>query len=239
MQKKALSLEWAQAIVTDLFALLLVIGLYGLSLCRIKKKDTKIQKGAPVVLVHGYFNTGSVWAYIQRGLAKREIGPVFTVDLGNPFHSIEEHVETLATKISQIEKETGRKDIILIGHSMGGVVSALYATQKGSLGKVTDVITLGSPLSGTRVAKIGLGANARDMELNSPLCQEVQALIRSNQTIRFYHVASKTDILVMPYSSAWIDGPRHQKLIVSGIGHVSLVFSPRILRQIVEWIRNR
>jgi len=232
----SLFFSWIQAIITDLFALLLVIGLRCFSFFHTPKE--KIERGLPILLVHGYCNTSSVWAYIKWKLTRLKIGSVFILDLEHPFDSIQKHAKTLAQKVEQIEKETGSKKIILIGHSMGGLVSALYATKIAPAHKVTALITIGSPLAGTHLAKFGLGENAREMEIDSLFLQEMQKLIHLNKTVQFYHIASKTDTIVLPYTSSWIGGKLHKKRIFSGIGHVGLLYSPRVCSQLLDWIRS-
>lgn len=236
MKNVSLFFSWAQALITDFFALLLVIFLHCFSFFYTPKKHLEKQDGRPILLVHGYCNTSSVWIYIQWKLIQSRIGPVFVLNLRHPFDSIRKHVQTLSYKVDQIEKETGSKEIILIGHSMGGIISTLYATEKAPAHKIIDVITIGSPLRGTHLAKLGLGKDAREMEMHSPLLQEMQKRVQLNKSIRFYHIASKTDTLVMPYQSSWIEGRMHKKRIFSGIGHVGLLYSPRVCSQILDWI---
>lgn len=85
------------------------------------------------------------------------MGPIYTIDLGSPFLSIEEYAEKVKEKAKQIAHETGHTKLALIGHSMGGLVSAYYAIHLAPEGSIRSVITLGSPMQGTKVAFFGVG----------------------------------------------------------------------------------
>jgi triacylglycerol esterase/lipase EstA (alpha/beta hydrolase family) len=227
-------IHWIHALTFELFALLAV------AILRFVPRSSRGQgQGArPILLVHGYCNHGSAWAYLQPLLAKKEIGPVYTVNLGHPFRSIQEYAKHVAEKAASIRAETGQSQLILIGHSMGGLVSALYATKLAPADSVTDVITLGSPLGGTHLARLALGPNGKEMRLASIFTQELKSLIETNPKIRFYHLATRTDQLVFPCESALLGNDLSRQLTLEDIGHASLLFSPRVGAQITQWLKK-
>ncbi len=227
-------LRWLFATVLEIVAWLGVIVLYFGSRF-IPLKITSFKR-TPILLIHGYLNEHCVWAYHARKLIGAKMGPIYMIDLKEPFRSIHDHVDVVARKVDEIKKETGCQKVILIGHSMGGIISALYALQVAPPGTVTEVITIASPLKGTYMANLGIGKCAYDMHIHSPLVDELAALMDTNHLIRFYHLATLNDLLVIPASSAWINGPLHQTYILSGIGHVGMLFSPRVAKQILRWL---
>jgi len=193
--------------------------------------------GRPILMVHGYLNNNSVWRFQKRRLEALRVGPIYTIRLGNPFSSLWTHMDTMHTKVRAIAKETGRKDLILIGHSMGGLVSCLYAMQRAEPKSVTDIITIGSPFLGTPVARFFPGANAREMEPGSSLLKEIVQGIERNQTTRFYHIGSKSDQLVIPGASAVLAQNPH--MLYEDLGHASFTYSTRVTEKLYEWLTNR
>ena len=191
------------------------------------------RKGPPILLVHGYLHDSSAWIYHRWQLKRHGYSQVYLLNLKPRFASIAEYAKQIEAKASLIEKETGQNHLILIGHSMGGLVSAFYATQLAPQGKVTDVITIGSPLAGTLMAKIGIGPAAREMERNSEFLKKLQIAILSNRTIRFLSIATKTDQLVIPYTSGVIGD---KCFIINNLCHVSLLYSPRVAKKIVSFL---
>jgi len=200
--------------------------------------STKGSGSKPILLVHGYCNHGSVWFYLQRMWAKTGVGPVYTINLGHPFRSIREYAEHIACRAAEIRAETGHSELILIGHSMGGLVSAFYAAKLAQPGTVTAVITLGSPLGGTHMAQLALGPNGREMRRASVFVSELKTLMAAKANIRFYHLGTKTDQLVIPSEAALLGNDPAREFVLDDIGHASLLFSPRVAAKVSEWLHK-
>lgn len=195
-------------------------------------RDQESGEGAPILLVHGYLNHNSIWLWFEKRLKKHYSGPIYTIRLRHPLRSIREYAKQVEEKVQQIVKETGRKDLILIGHSMGGLVSSLYAPRDPSVKKV---ITIGSPLHGTPMAYLGIGPNAKEMRPSSELLQEIREGMRKSST-RFFHIATRCDQLVIPGDSAMLKENEH--VVFEDLGHVSLIYSKRVAAQVAEWIKK-
>lgn len=226
----ARTIHWTHAMTFECLAYFPVIFLHF-----VPSREKISGKGKPILLVHGYLNHSSVWTFQKRKFEKGGFGPIYTITLRHPFRSIRTYAEKVKIKAEAIAAETGRKDLILIGHSMGGLVSSLYATTLAAPGTVTDVITIGSPFVGTPMARIALGQNAREMEPNSPFLQQLLIAMAKNRQIRFHHIATKTDQLVIPGQSAVIKENPH--FIYEDIGHAGLLYSTRVADKISEWLR--
>ncbi len=222
-------LYWLHAITFEIFAFLAVILLRCIPI-RQKVKG----EGRPILLVHGYMNHPSVWFFFKRRLEALGFGPIYTAHLGFPFHSIRVYAEKLKAQAEKIAKETKREDLILIGHSMGGLVSSFYASILAPPNKVTDVITIASPLHGTPIAYFGIGPNAKEMRPNSFLLKEMREAMEKKKEIRFFHLATKSDPLVVPGESAIISQNEH--FLFEDIGHASLPFSRRASDQVAKWL---
>lgn len=211
------------------------LALAGIALLRLIPMSKKTcGNGRPILLIHGYINHGRVWRMQKKRLEAKGFGPIYFINLGHPFKSISDYAEKVKGKVEEIAKETNRKDLILIGHSMGGLVSCFYGTKLAAPGTVTDIITIGSPFIGTPMARIGLGRNAREMEPKSSFLKELVEAVNQTAHINFHHIASKTDQLVIPGGSAII--PHHKHFIYEDIGHTGLLYSYRVTEKITEWL---
>ncbi len=134
-----------------------------------------------------------------------------------------------------IQKETNRNDLALICHSKGGLVGSYFATHLAETNtRITDVITIGSPLAGTPLATLGPGYDAHEMRTDSKFHQELRKKMKERQEIRFSHIASAVDDIV-PLSSALGKNPSRQ-LVLNDMGHVGLLFSSRVANQICRWL---
>lgn len=195
-----------------------------------------LEKGRPILLIHGYLQNATNWVFLKRTLCRRGFGPIYTLNLAHPFRSIADYAELVSQKAMMIAKETERNDLALIGHSMGGLVSVWYAAKVADQGKVGDVITIGSPMGGTKLAAIAIGSNGREMQRGSDFVRQLQEELQQNSRIRFYHIASKADQIVLPYSSALTGLHPEREYLVDDIGHMSLLYSFRVADKIEEWL---
>lgn len=224
-------IHWVHAMTFEAFAFL---GVVLLRCFPSRQKFIPGRGGKPILLVHGYVNHGSAWNFLMRHLKAVGLGPLYTINLGYPFRSIRLYAEQVKQRADQILDETKAPSLILIGHSMGGLISAWYATKLDSSHRVSHLITIASPFQGTPMARVGLGSNAREMEPNSPLLEELKAAMILNPRIRFHHIATKSDQLVIPGDSAIL--PEHPHFVMEDIGHASLLYSKRVAHQISKWL---
>jgi len=192
--------------------------------------------GTPILLIHGYMFNKTVWYYFKRKLAHAGFGPVYTITLGNLLGSIKDHADKIAEMASFIQRETGQSQIILVGHSMGGLTASYYAMQLAPRGKVKALITIGSPLAGTLVAYLGLGKSARDMLPNSEVIATVREQMPLHPEIDFYQIMTWTDELIVPNTSALTGREPTHHYVIDDIGHMALLFSSRVAGRTIDWL---
>jgi pimeloyl-ACP methyl ester carboxylesterase len=254
-------MRWVFALVTEFLSFLLLLFLY-LNSCfsskivknlfsRFFKYNQKNQllspagfssqwtekQKIPILLVHGYLNAGFVWQFQKKRL-ERDFGhlPIYLIDLGHPFQSIHDYALKIRDRAAAITRETGADRLTLVGHSMGGLVCYYYAVHLAPPLSVQKVISIASPLQGTYAAWLGVGQSAHDMRTGSPLLRNLAFAAANRRDIEFYNIATKTDELIIPYTSSFLHTEPSHRLCLDGIGHASLLFSRRVSRQLGQWI---
>lgn len=199
--------------------------------------------GIPILLVHGYLQNQSDWLWFKHRLEENpHIGPIYSFNLCSPFDSISKYAEKLKEEIADIKAETKQDHIILIGHSMGGLVSSYYSEFIAKPGEVVKIITLGSPFQGTRLAALGFGENVKEMSPNSSFLQDLTNRIPQS-SIAYHYVASQIDNMIIPWQAAFPPHivPAHHKaldtnLILDDHGHLRLLISPKVVKQVMDWL---
>lgn len=181
----------------------------------------------PVLLVHGYMCNRGFWWWIRRQLRARGFA-VATITLETPFSDIEILADRLVERIDALTAETGADEVALVTHSMGGLV-ARAALRKAGTTRISRFVTLGGPHHGTVVARLGLGRNARQMEPGNPWLGELNLL--ETTEVPTLTVWSTGDQIVVPQATSRLAGAR--EVVVAGMGHVAMAFSPRIRDLIV------
>ncbi|HML13772.1 MAG TPA: alpha/beta fold hydrolase [Xanthobacteraceae bacterium] len=180
----------------------------------------------PVVLVHGYLCNRGFWWCLRRAL--REHGfAVATIDLEPPFAGIDRLADALHRRIEALRAETGAERVVLIGHSMGGLVARAYLRRHGSA-HVDRLVTLGSPHHGSRIAWLVHGRNAREMRPNSAW---LGALNAHEPAVPVLSIWSPHDEFVVPPDSARLAGAR--EIVVPSLGHLAMAFAPGIRARVL------
>lgn len=228
-------MHWIHAIFFEILAVIATFFLRPLGLLFPQKKAVGGKEKAPLLLIHGYLHDSSAWFFFKRALMKKYLGPIYTLNLLRPFHSIEAHAEYVGKKIEEIQKETKAKKVILVGHSMGGLVAVTYAMRFKSFMDL-HLITLGSPLKGTYLAYIALGKNGKEMRPGSDFLKELEKFLE-NSSLSIDHIGSMTDQIIVPQNSAFTNHPLARSYRIDDLGHMSLLFSSRVVDQIASWIK--
>ena len=209
---------------------------WGMLRPRLHAADTIAGRGLPVLLVHGYVCNRGYWTKLSRQLARA--GIVHDgVDLEPIGADIEEFVPQVELAIAELCARTGSDRVILVAHSMGGLVARAWLRHYGAA-RVARIVTIGTPHHGTALANLAAGANARQMsrvdgapsgwlaQLAASETPELRALITS--------IYSHHDNIVAPQASAQLPGARN--IAFGGIGHVALASDARVLRQLLAEI---
>ncbi len=193
------------------------------------------KSGVPILLVHGYVCNSGLWMTFRRRLAAAGLGSIYTVTLAPLFGGIDVLVPQLAARIDAICAETGAKKIMIVAHSMGGLVVRAYMAETNS-SRVAKLVTMGSPHHGTQLARLGLGINARQMGEKSEWLETLADIEDANashpSTLSIYTL--NDDLVYPPESSvlAWAEN-----VPVSAIGHMGLVFSEAVANRVIRYLR--
>jgi pimeloyl-ACP methyl ester carboxylesterase len=207
----------------------------------------------PVLLIHGSGFNQSEWLPLRAYLATDpRIGPTYTVNFGglcwhdksSSIHDIA--VDCIMPVLELMFRDTSARKAVLVGHSLGGLIAAEVAENVAKSGEIVKVITICSPFLGAPIMEHALKVcpskeTDQQMRVGSPYLQAVCAGIlhkdaQGKGTI-YYQIGSRMDVIV-PASHAVLPLSHEQRRRVYNgpEGHYSVVLSPRVWRQVCEWI---
>jgi triacylglycerol lipase len=191
----------------------------------------------PVLLIHGWGCNSGYWhsmskALTQAGIAHRAL------DLEPVLGDIDGYVPAIDAAVEALCRDSGWAEIVIVGHSMGGLVARAYMRKHGCA-RVARAITLGSPHHGTVLANLGKGANSRQMHWHEGnpsdwlvrLNREEPAAVRA----RIVSLYSHHDNIIAPQTSSHLDGAIN--IEYRGIGHVALALHPLIQARVIAEAR--
>ncbi len=182
--------------------------------------------GTPVLLVHGFFSNGGYWWGIKRYLRRNGIVALYTLNLEPLFADIDELAEQLAQRVAAIRRASGRPRVVLVAHSMGGLVCRAYLQRNGAAGHVARLVTLGTPHAGTVLARLLPGPNLRQMRPRSGWLMALRERERGGPAVATTCIYSVHDNIIAPQDSGTLPGAKN--IPVAGVGHLEMTFSPII-----------
>jgi len=184
----------------------------------------------PLILVHGYGCSRGVWWWLRARLEAAG-HTVASISLYPPYTSIGKLVPQLGQRVEEVRRETGAEQVVLIAHSMGGLVCRSYLARHGGR-RVERLITIASPHAGTELARIGIGQNAREMEPGSLWLRDLatEAVPVPALSIRTPH-----DNYVMPQDNQRL--PDAIDVELDGIGHLAVLYSRRTAAELIAACR--
>jgi triacylglycerol esterase/lipase EstA (alpha/beta hydrolase family) len=187
-----------------------------------------------VLLVHGYLCNRAVWrALLDSG--RLDDCNVATVNLEPIFGPIERYAEVIARAVEQLRTATGAAQVVLVGHSMGGLAIRAYLRAFGDAA-IARIVTLATPHHGTVLAALGTGANAKQMRVGSSFTQELRAALTPAVLARLVCIATRDDNLIVPRSSPLLSGAR--QVLLEKVGHLALIEDPRAWQVVQEELRK-
>ncbi len=175
----------------------------------------------PVLLVHGFLCNGAVWNPLAVDL--RAQGRSFvSVCLQPSYRDFQQQLRDLDAAVLAWLAATGRTQLTLIGHSMGGVLARVYADRHPQ--HCAAVICVAAPHHGTYLGDWFHGLEGGPP---SPRCRwllEYNSRSQERIALPALNLWSADDSIVLPAASAQLAATPEQAL--HGHGHMALVAAP-------------
>ena len=178
----------------------------------------------PILLVHGIVDNHSIFALLQRALRRRGFATVSSYDYGLLTRDIPTAARLLGEAVEKLAANSGYEQVHVIGHSLGGLIARYYVQRLGGHARVHTLVTLGTPHSGTEVARpLQMLPLASQLTPGSSVLRELAEPAPECRT-RFLVFASDLDHMVRPASNGRLVHPdlSVRNVAVRGVGHLSL-----------------
>jgi len=185
----------------------------------------------PLLLVHGVAVNDGVWFALRRDLARRGLGPVYTINYGPPLAGIEHFAGQLASRIDAVCAATGAQRVALIAHSMGGLVSRAYLRRFGAA-RIEQLITIGTPHHGSMLAWTFVGQCLAQMRPGSRWLVEINRAESEPPPVPITSIRSRHDSMVAPQASAELACVHN--IALAGIGHNALLNHRTVMDEVAR-----
>ena len=187
----------------------------------IKRKNPFLKRGeTPVLLLHGLFVNKASWFWFKYRLKQQGFNNVITMNLSS-WHNEEILTELVAKKVDELRHQVGVNKINIVGHSMGGLIARNYIQLRGGSDKVEQLICLGSPHHGSKLAAFTLDPLGKLLIPNSDFLQRLNQAPIPEGVITTNIYTSK-DNMVLPNESCQIMWAKN--IVLDRMGHTALIY---------------
>jgi pimeloyl-ACP methyl ester carboxylesterase len=132
----------------------------------------------------------------------------------------------------------------VVAHSMGGLIARLAIEDERVRSRIGTLVTMGTPHSGSHLARFGAFANAINLRPESAVVARLEAQVPWRgppSQPRLVCLWSRADVIVLPAGSARVEGAENVEL--TGFTHYSYLLdptaAPRLLAALAPARRNR
>ncbi len=184
----------------------------------------------PVVLIHGTGSTKGDWQ--ELGTELREDGwAVFAPDFGNRATVvIEESASQIGAYIDVVLQVTGAEQVILVGHSQGGVLARYWMRLLGGAEKVRHLVCLAVPNHGTTMGGIvspvittklaenimnsivhaWFGPSGFQQITGHPIIEAINEGGDLEDGVSYTCIATRGDTVIQPPETCFLQGPEDE-----------------------------
>ncbi|MFC8453641.1 esterase/lipase family protein [Kitasatospora sp. NPDC057223] len=162
----------------------------------------------PVVFVHGFSGSSSNWATAEALFAAGGYtsGELFAFDY-NWMQSNQSSAASLASYVQQVLARTGAKQVDIVNHSMGGLVSDWYVKQLGGQPYVRHLASIAGANHGTTYASACLiYTSCIEMYPGSSFLATVTSGDVTPGSTKYGTWYSPCDGVILPYTSTVLSG---------------------------------
>ncbi len=191
---------------------------------RLRPTSGRIQTGPTprIVLVHGLYHNSSAWIFWKRELRRRGYTDISCFSYRSFNTSKAKLDENFQKFMNAVYQESPGRDLVLIGHSLGGLLAAHWAAGTPDA-RIRALITLGTPFQGSTLARLGLGTLARELSRreNCLLPGDPDAPQAAPPRLA---LMSPTDNMVLPPDNL-LPPPGWEVQLTAPQGHVTMLYS--------------
>jgi len=235
IREKTGGLGWPvlRGVLTAMAAELIAVATYPLGWFREFGRDGE---GTPVVLVHGLFHNASAWSIMLNRLDRAGFHNLHTYQYDSFSKDFETAVEGMEKKLDRVLGARTGGSVILIGHSLGGLVCRRVAGDPKYRDRVAGLMALGSPHKGSDLAWFGGNAMSRGLIPGRSIAEAVAGV--PDPECPKLAVYTLVDDFVFPLSMLLPDRPGWEERICSPMGHVWMVYSREVTAMVIEFLRK-
>jgi pimeloyl-ACP methyl ester carboxylesterase len=199
------------------------------------KKLPRHKEGVPILLIHGLFINHSCWLWFRWQLKRRGIENTASLKLSS-WHNEEALTELLAKRVDELRHQLGVDKIVIIGHSMGGIIARNYIQLRGGAVKVDRLVCLGTPHHGSKLSSFCFASLGKILMPGSAFLNRLNSAAPPER-VKVFNIFTKKDNMIIPNESCRL--PWGETVELDNMGHTSLLYRPAAIAAVIACLTKK
>jgi triacylglycerol lipase len=184
-----------------------------------------------IILVHGIFSSSKIFHFMRKKLQAHGFNchaPDLIPNDGKY------GIEDLAIKVQNYIKDqlSGTSDFVLIGFSMGGIVSRYYLQYLGGKEVVSSFFSISTPHNGSYMAQLLPGKGLKQLRPKSNFLKQMKDDESVLSSLNLYSYWTPFDLSIVPSTSSYWDIAEN-KVFYSPL-HPLMLFNTNVIKEITR-----
>lgn len=193
----------------------------------------------PVILTHGLYHNASAWLLFRQRLRQAGFGDVRSYCYPSFFRSFEDIVDGLARTVLTAADASPTGTVLLVGHSLGGLVIRAACANQALRARVAGIVTLGTPHQGSTLAGlVALGRLGRSLRPGGLVLETMHRLpVCPGPALSLF---SPMDNMVLPLCGSFLEEREKDagwtEECLAPVSHVGMLYDRRVTGRGVEFL---
>jgi len=193
------------------------------------------RKGTPVLMVHGLYHNRTAWLVFARRLRRVGFENLHTFGYNSFTRDFDHALAGLKERIGALLADDPEERVILVGHSLGGLLCRCAAGDPRFRDRVAALVTLGSPHGGSELAWLGGNRMARGLIPGRDISEAVAGA--PDPDCPRLAVYTMADDYVIPLDLLRTGRPGWEERVCAPMGHVWMLYSPEVADMVIDFLR--
>ena len=192
--------------------------------------------GTPIVMVHGLFHNASAWTIMMRRLERAGFENLRTYQYNSFSKNFDQAVAGLEQTLDRVFATHPEGKVILMGHSLGGLVCRAVAGNPRYKDHIAGLVALGTPHNGSELAWLGGNRMSRGLIPNRGIPKAVAAL--PDHDCPKLAIYTLLDDFVFPLNMLHPKRKSWAEIICSPMAHVWMLYSKEVTTLVIKFLRS-
>lgn len=179
--------------------------------------------GPPVLFVHGVFHTASAWLCFVRWFRRAGHASLYVWTYASFRTDFPVLLDELETRVRAVQARHPGHKVVLVGHSLGGLLIRALLSRPGAGDLAAAAVTLGTPHQGSVLAGLGFSTLARGLKFRGSLIKRIEAA-EAPPPVPALSIYTPVDNMVIPPEGARIRSAGWMELETEPVSHVWLLY---------------